>query len=84
MQSSLQRVELDELKQGLEEERKKLQARLEEVDRALEAARASGIIEHARRSQAHPIWLKELREQYNEEVCQNTLETNRLFPVAEK
>ena len=61
-----------------------MRARTEEILKALDATRTSETIEKARRSQTDSNWLRELRGQYNEEVCQSTLEANRLFPVAEE
>ena len=83
MQTPLQQVDFNELKRSLGEEWKRLKALAEEIERTLEAAGASDTIEKARRSQNDSNWLRELREQYNEEVCASTLEANRLFPVVE-
>jgi hypothetical protein len=84
VQKSLQQVDSTEWKRSLEEELKRVKARAEEIIKALDETRASETIEKARRDQTDSNWLKELREQYSEEVCQSTLDANRLFPMAEE
>ena len=84
MPTPLQPGELKDLKQSLEEELERLKGLALKIERAVRATRVSEAIENARGHQMDSNWLKELRKQYNEEVCQSTLRSNNLFPVAEE
>ena len=84
MQTPIQPGELKELKLSLEEELERLKVLALKIERAAGATRVSAAIENARGHQMDSNWLKELRNQYNEEVCQSTLRANNLFPIAEK
>ena len=84
MQTPIQPGELKELKLSLEEELERLKSLALKIERAVGATRVSEAIEKARSHQMDSKWLKELRNQYNEEVCQSTLRANNLFPIAEK
>ncbi len=84
MPTSLQQADLDDLRKSVKEEVQKLNARIEEVEKSLKDFRASKTLAQTRRLQTDSGWVKKLRAQYDEEVCQNTLEANRLFPVAEE
>jgi DnaJ-domain-containing protein 1 len=84
VQTPLQAVDLKELKRSLEDELERLKVLSLKIERAMESARFSEMIEKARRNQMDSDWLKELREQYTDETCQSTLQANGLFPVAQE
>ena len=84
MQTTSPLADVNELKQTLADEVKVLKVRIGELERALAALPAAEILQRARARQADANWLNRLREQYSEEVCRETLEINRQFPVADE
>lgn len=84
MQTTSQLADGTQLQQALAEEVKGLKLRVGEIERALAALPAAEVLGRARARQADVHWLGHLREQYTAEVCRETLEANRQFPIAQE
>jgi hypothetical protein len=83
MQAANEIEQLAGLRRSMEDELKRLRDLAEKVERALGSVRSAEAVARARAVQADANWLKELREQYTEQVCEKTLELNGQFPVTE-
>jgi hypothetical protein len=81
MQTTSHLADGTQLQQALAEEVKGLKLRVGKIERALAALPAAEVFGRARARQADVNWLGRLREQYTAEVCRETLEANRQFPI---
>ena len=84
MQTTSQFADGNQLQQALAEEVKDMKLRIVEIERALAALPVSEVVDRARARQADVNWLGRLGEQYTAEVCRETLEANRRFPIADE
>lgn len=84
MQTTAQFSDGNQLQQALAAEVENLKVRAVEIERALAALPASEVVGLAQARQANVNWLGHLREQYTADVCRETLEINRQFPITDE